>query len=157
MQHRYEHWSSESEIEHQVSEEPPIQTAEQAFPFVEDLKVLEESMSLNLTEGLAAYREHQGLRSLKTAGLHTPEAPDWDDLAKQVADHVVSYLAETTGLSEAEHWQARNDALYEDNRAMAEHVQRLVEENELLRNSVSVCELELAHFRHLLGNLYLKL
>jgi hypothetical protein len=156
--HCYEHESSELETENQALDAPVSQTAEQSYIFSEDLKALEESLPLDFTEGLAAYRQHQGSRSLKAVSQPAATGePGWDALARQVADHVVGYLVETTGPSEAAHWRDRTDSLYADNRAMAEQLQGLVEENDQLRTALSAYELELAHYRHLMGNLYLKL
>lgn len=158
MQNHYEPWANEPDAELQVPEPMMLQVDEQSFPFSQELKVLEDSLPLNWEEGVLAYRQHQGLSRVGAENLQSNGVePGWDELARQVADHVVSFMAEAKGQTELDHWQSRTDALYSDNRIMAEQVQRLVDENDQLRASLSAAELELARHRHLMGNLYLKL
>ena len=128
---------------------------ESPFPFLDDLKALEDTLSLDLEEGLEAFREYQ---QSQQAALDEPMSgeSDWDELARLVADHVLAYMLDNPLQIELNQLRAKMDEYYQDNRKMAEHVHRLMEENEQLRVSVSACELEVARFRNLAGNLYLK-
>lgn len=156
--------SNEFEPESLLAQSAEGSAPENAFPFSEELKVLEESLSLGLEEGMEAYREHLTQRSSRldedTNSEVTVSEADaqsaWDELARQVAGHVVAHLAETSLAAELDQSYALVERLYEDNRIMATHVQRLMEENEKLRHSLVESEAALARHKPLLGRLYLK-
>jgi uncharacterized circularly permuted ATP-grasp superfamily protein len=161
LQYSYEHWAnqpsdskeqSDASVNHQV----------QSFPFVEELKELEETLSLGLDDGLEAYRQYQEARQSEQSETweavdETIPESDWDELAKLVADHVLSYVMDNPLQAELDKMRAQMDEYYRDNRVMAEQVQRLLDENDQLRRSMNACDLEISRYRHLVGNLFLKL
>ncbi|MCE3234356.1 MAG: hypothetical protein K0Q50_536 [Vampirovibrio sp.] len=160
MQYSFERWTRDesdlTEAMEALSEPLPVEQVVQPFPFSEDLRELEASLSLDLEEGLDAFQQHrQSGFAASAEELHHGNS-DWDELAKLVAEHVMAYMAESPAQTELDMLRAKLNEYYADNRSMADHVQRLVEENEALRISVSACELELATFRNVIGNVYLK-
>ena len=158
MQYSYERWlpnTSEATESPQATLEPPVVAPTQPI----ELKKLEQTIPLNLEDGMQAYRQHQGGPQ---AGLWREEsasggeADQWDGLAKLVADHVLAYMLDNPLQNQLDELRLKNDEYYRDNRAMAEQVRKLVEENEHLRHSLSKAEKELAHFQKLGGSFYLK-
>ena len=158
MQYSYEHWANQPP-ESKENSESSTAPETQSFPFVEELKELEESLSLGLDDGLEAYRQYQQARQAVSWEVvdEAPPESDWDELAKLVADHVMAYMSENPLQAELDKMRSQMDEYYRDNRMMAEQVQRLLDENELLRRSMNNCELEVSRYRHLVGNLFLKL
>ena len=169
MQYSFERWDNVGpdvvEASGTLPDGLPVDSVVQPFPFSEDLKELEAGLSLDLEEGLESFRQYQKSNVGATESAiwnERPDAPqageasDWDELAKLVAEHVMAYMTESPLQTELDILRAKLDEYYRDNRTMADHVQRLVEENEALRVSVSACELELATFRNVIGNVYLK-
>lgn len=164
MQYSYEHWADQppESSESKGTNDPASLQEGQSFPFAEELKELEESLSLGIDDGMEAYRRYQEARqqSLQSEEEWTePSADDsdWDALAKLVASHVLSYVMDNPLQAEVDKLRAQMNELYRDNRTMAEQMQRLVSENDQLRQAAGACELELARFKPMLGNLYLKL
>jgi hypothetical protein len=158
LQYSYEHWANQP-TDPKENSEPSAAPDVQSFPFAEELKELEETLSLGLDDGLEAYRQYQQARQTET-WEEVDEAPpesDWDELAKLVADHVLSYVMENPLQAELDKMRSQLDEFYRDNRIMAEQVQRLLDENDQLRRSMNGCELEVSRYRHLVGNLFLKL
>ena len=132
------------------------------------IKALEDSLPMGLEEGMQLYRVHRAQQPVSNqtsmvqgdAGVQKGLIPEdaLRFLAQQVAEQVISTMAERGGLQDdSAEWRKRTDTLYADNRIMAEQVQRLISENEQLRNSKGNRDLELARYRHLAGNLYFKL
>ncbi len=161
MQYSYERWANEGPDMSETTEtlEPSdasdAMPGENPFPFSDDLKALEDTLSLDLEEGLEAFRQY---RQGQQTELYEPVSSesDWDELARLVADHVLAYMLDNPLQIELNQLRAKMDEYYQDNQKMAEHVHRLMGENEQLRVSVSACELDVARFRNLVGNLYLK-
>ncbi len=158
MQYSYERWVhnvAEMADSSDVAEDLPVQEAVQPA----ELKTLEQQISLNLEEGMQAYRQYQGGTQ---AGLWREEAQSgsdeahWDGLAKLVADHVLAYLLDNPLESQLQELRLKNEEFYRDNRTMAEQVRRLVEENDGLRRSLLKAERELATFHKLGGSFYIK-
>lgn len=169
MQYSFERWDNAgpnmAEVPEALSGGLPVDSVVQPFPFSDDLKELEAGLSLDLEEGLESFRQYQkasfgitefAIWNERPDAPQAGEASDWDELAKLVAEHVMAYMTESPLQTELDALRAKLDEYYRDNRTMADHVQRLVEENEALRVSVSACELELATFRNVIGNVYLK-
>lgn len=166
MQYSYENWLNEQpkasgpEMPTQVSEgrvsvaEPPAQS----FPFAEDLQALEKDLSLGLEEGLQAYRQHQNLQTglWREEGLKPSDEAHWEDLAKLVADHVLAYMLDNPLQNELQELKTQNKQYYKDNRAMAQQVRKLVDENDSLRKALNIAEKELATYHRLAGGFYVK-
>jgi hypothetical protein len=164
LQYSYEHWADQppESSESKGTDDPALSPETQSFLFAEELKELEESLSLGIDDGMEAYRRYQearqqSLQSEPEWNETSVDDSDWDALAKLVADHVLSYVMDNPLQAELDKLRAQMGELYRDNRIMAEQVQRLVAENDQLRQTTGACELELARYRHMMGNLYLKL
>lgn len=165
MQYSYERWANDMPESSEAVETATSSAAaavfasgqeEQPFPVSDDLKALEETLSLDLEEGMEAFHQYRQSQHAQENETVSGES-DWDELARLVADHVMAYMLDNPFQGELNQLRGKMDEYYQDNRKMAQHVQQLVDENEQLRVSVSACELELARFRNLAGNLYFKL
>lgn len=169
MQYSYERWLNkppEEDIEsvagnepEQVPHEAVTDRSSQNFPFAEDLKVLEQNLSLGFDEGVRVYRQHQsqpqaGLGRSETA-LSAEEA-HWEDLAKLVADHVLAYMLDNPLQNELQDLRRQNSFYYKDNLLMTEQVRKLADENDGLRKALSQIEKELASFHQVAGGFYIK-
>jgi hypothetical protein len=166
LQYSYEHWADQppESSEGKGVDASGLPLEGQAFPFAEELKELEESLSLGIEDGMEAYRRYQEARQQEAlaGGVgnawedEATDESDWDALAKLVANHVLSYVMDNPLQAEVDKLRAQMDELYRDNRIMAEQVQKLVVENDQLRQATGACEVELARYRPLMGNLFLK-
>jgi hypothetical protein len=165
LQYSYEHWADPPPESSEAKRADDVASPQEAqsFPFVEELKELEESLSLGIEDGMEAYRRYQEARQQEPLldqdewdDAPAADESDWDALAKLVANHVLSYVMDNPLQAEVDKLRAQMDEMYRDNRLMAEQVQRLVTENDQLRHAAGACELELARYRQLAGNLYLK-
>ncbi len=133
----------------------------QSFPFTEDLQELEESLSMRFGEVMGNYRREAEMAE-DTAEASDPTLADnarWDELAQQVAEHVLSYLSEVQHplRKELEKTRLEADEYYRDNKAMAAQIRQLMAEKEHLQRALSLYEFEVARYRGVLGNLYVKL
>lgn len=162
MQYSYERWANDMPEPPETVESSASSSVfasvqeEQPFPVSDDLKELEETLSLDLEEGMEAFRQYRQSQHVQGHESGSGDS-DWDELARLVADHVLAYMLDNPFQGELNQLRGKMDEYYQDNRKMAQHVQQLVDENEQLRVSVSACELELARFRNLAGNLYFRL
>ena len=158
MQYSYESWQEEV-IGQGATPAVLPDSLDPSFPISEDLKELERNLSLDVEAGMRLYRHHQhrGQTGLgHTAIPDAADAPEWDDLAKLVADHVLAYMLDNPLQTDLAAMRRKNDQFYEDNRVMAKQVQELLSENDSLRTAVTAAEGEVARFQKIIGNLYLK-
>lgn len=166
MQYSYERWANDRLRNTTESADPlpevlpPEQEPSiQPFPFSDDLKELEAGLPFDLEEGMNTFRQYQ---EASFESFSDPAAPEmsgessWDELARLVADHVLAYMMGNPVQHEMDILRGKLNEYYRDNQLMAEQVKHLLEENEALKVSVSACELELATFRNVVGNVYLK-
>jgi hypothetical protein len=148
----FERWDDRVQEEHNP----------QAFPFSEDLRELEASLAMGFQEGMANFQAAEPPPSGTETAEAYPAVPDearWDELARVVADHVLTYMQEADNplRSELERQRRAADEYYRDNKAMAEQIRQLIIERERLTQALQAFEMESARYRHVLGNLYLKL
>jgi hypothetical protein len=140
---------------------------ESRFSFSEDLKELEESLSMSFAEGMQAYHRLRAEQSgdpawaeatTETVSPSLSEDLQVDAFARVVAEHVLASLHTTSDpiQQEMEHLQQKANNYYHDNRAMAAQIQRLLVEKEQLQQAITAYQLELSRFRPLVGNLHLK-
>jgi hypothetical protein len=165
MQYSYESWLNQplESFEAVDSKENASQTqalgADQVaenFPIAEDLKVLEQDLSLGFDEGLQAYRQHQAHSQVGLGLSDSVEQAHWEDLARLVADYVLAHVLDSPLRQELQDLRLRNGEYYQDNRLMSEQVRKLVDENAQLRNALHQAEKELRHFHPVAGGLYVK-
>jgi hypothetical protein len=165
MRYSYESWLNQplKSVEATDSKENASQAqaldadhAAENFPFAEDLKVLEQDLSLGFDEGLQAYRQHQANPQVGLGGSDSVEQAHWEDLARLVADHVLAQVLDSPLRHELQDLRLKNEEYYQDNRLMSEQVRKLVDENAQLRNALHQAEKELRHFQPVAGGLYVK-
>ena len=157
------------------------QTAQAAFPFSRDLEELEASLSMNREVAAQELQWHYGEeRWPDEAPPAYPQAPDfsvgpgpeippeasgpapaqeWDELADTVASYVMAYMQTSTQPAtheEVHRWQAMAQEYHADNRLMAAQLQRLLSEKDELTRRLAGYEIELARYRSIAGNIYLK-
>ena len=142
----------------QTPSDATSEAARQSFPFSDDLSELEESLAMGFHEGMAGF---SGVRENPPSAepvSHPADDAHWDALARAVAEHVLSCLAETqTPLkTELDKFRRQADEYYRDNRAMAVQIQRLLSEREQMNHALRAYELELARYRSLMGHIYFK-
>ncbi len=139
-----------------------------AFPFSEDMRELEESLSLGLEDvagnagaDYAAYAELELYQSQTAAYENVqPQADEgkWDDLALSVAEYVLVHLRDMQHplSQELEKQRRAADEYYRDNRAMAVQIRQLLDEREQLAQSLAQCQQELTRYHNVMGNLFLR-
>lgn len=168
MRYSYESWGA-SPIDTPQSQ-PTQPERETHFSFSDDLKELEASLSMNFTEGMSLYQKtimasrfsskstHVVAREQTPDKLSPDEARQWDEMARTVAEHVLQEMQATQSLhrKELNALRQRTEAYYQDNRAMAMQIQRLLAEKEQLQTQLGNCQVELSRYRPVLGNLHLK-
>lgn len=154
MPYSFESWrDAENQDEQEIHRE---------FPFSEDLKELEESLSMGLSDVIgeadAGYFNDTPLPS-EAGPLPVPDEARWDELAKAVADHVITYMQEVQNplYGELERQRRVAEEYLRDNRVMARQVQDLISEREELRRRLQAYELEVMRYRPVLGNLHVRL
>jgi hypothetical protein len=148
LPYSFESWSSLSEA--------PEEDIRKTFPFSEDLKALEESVPFGFSEGMAGFERPEPPRAPEPV---MPDTAQWGEIARIVADHVMNHMTELqhplqTSLDKS---RRQADEYYRDNRAMAVQIQKLLSEREQMAHALRSYELEIARYRNLLGNLYLKI
>jgi hypothetical protein len=157
VRYSYESWASPPAETPSEPESPPLEQ-ESRFAFSEDMKELEDSLSMGFSEGMYAYQQARQLNPQAISPEGLPEVPHWDALARIVADHVLAYLKSEQEplVQENATLQRQIEEYQRDNRAMALQIQHLLDEKDQLQQSITAYQLELSRFRPMMGNMHLK-
>jgi DNA repair ATPase RecN len=137
------------------------------------LQSLQDSLSVNLSEGLKIYHQSQthlqspahlpekSLQEISPVAPQSTPSPlseaDCQYFASVVANQVLAYMLDNTLQTELHKLQFKLDEYYTDNREMAAHIRQLIAENEALKQTLETTEKKVNEYKHLCGKFYIKL
>lgn len=167
MDYAFESWAGSSSAAQAGPDSNPAKkrdTADaQLGALSDDLKSLEESMSMTLDDVLATFQPEPDAEARRAENAEVlsetlPNEQNWDELARMVADHVLVYMQEAQHPLQIalEKMRRTADEYYRDNRAMAVQIRQLLDEREQMIRAMGAYEVELDRYGNLLGNLYLR-